>query len=144
MTVPCGIHQRLSFFDIIDLLHTGWRIKNQLLQPTRRLDIGGLLISPTFFHQHKEELGLSDADLDPSNKQDMRGMEKVFDFQREVKASKINKSQTETRGANPPKRRPYVMVETNIICKALLDSSAENYGLYLFIEFGHRHLEERH
>ncbi|GAX85103.1 hypothetical protein CEUSTIGMA_g12523.t1 [Chlamydomonas eustigma] len=32
------------------------------------------------------------------------------------------------------------MVETNIIRKALLDSSAENYGLYLFIEFGHRYL----
>ncbi|GAX84874.1 hypothetical protein CEUSTIGMA_g12295.t1 [Chlamydomonas eustigma] len=151
---PCSF---IPIMDIIDWLHTGWRIKNQLLQPTRRLDLGGLLISPSYLYKNKELLGLSDADLDPSNKQDMRGMEKVFDFYREVSRAKMKHSlepemssdglegakSTSEHSSNVKqalRKRPYLMMETDNIRKALLSSPADNYGLYLFIEFGHRYL----
>lgn len=64
--------------DICDWLHVAWRIKQQLLQPSRQLDIGGLLISPSFLKKAMYQLGLTDADLDPANKQDLAGMEKVI------------------------------------------------------------------
>ena len=67
----------MHILDLIDWLHTGWRIRNQMLQPTRRLDFAGLLMTPTFLNLMQEQLGLTDADLDPSNKQSIDGMLKV-------------------------------------------------------------------
>ncbi|GAX86187.1 hypothetical protein CEUSTIGMA_g13600.t1 [Chlamydomonas eustigma] len=72
-----GIDTFIYILDVVDWMHAMWRVKTQFLQPHRRLDFGGLLILPSFLQMNKEALGLSDADLDHTNKQDMRGMEKV-------------------------------------------------------------------
>lgn len=63
--------------DNVDWLHTGWRLRNQFLQVGKRLDLGGLLISNSYLQKKHTDLGLTDKDLDASNKQELRGMEKV-------------------------------------------------------------------
>ena len=67
----------LYIMDMMDWLHTGWRLRCQFIEPKRRLDIGGMLITSNPIRSHKERLHLSDADLDPSNKQSYDGMLKV-------------------------------------------------------------------
>jgi hypothetical protein len=49
-----GQYHFIPIVDIINWLHTGWRIRNQLLQLTRRLDLVGLLISTVFLYMNKE------------------------------------------------------------------------------------------
>ena len=66
-------------YDMPDFLHQGWRIKNQLLSGTKTMDFGGLLISAAVLKEHQVALGLCDADLDPHNKQDFKGMLRVRD-----------------------------------------------------------------
>ena len=63
--------------DMMDWLHTGWRLRCQFIEPSKRLDFGGTLITSNTLRTHKGQLRLSDADLDPSNKQSYDGMLKV-------------------------------------------------------------------
>ncbi|GAX86138.1 hypothetical protein CEUSTIGMA_g13551.t1 [Chlamydomonas eustigma] len=134
-----GLRSFIHIMDNVDWLHTMWRVKNQFLQPHRRLDFGGLLITPSFLQRNKELLGLSDVDLDHENKQDMRGMEKVFDFCRQsAKSRPLGENDTMLQVPDY-RKRPHVMVETDIVRENVRSSGAENYGLYMFLElFGHR------
>ena len=66
--------------DIIDWLHTAWRLRSQFISPKKRLDFGGFLITSHTIRSEKEKLGLTDADLDPSNKQNYVGTLKVCPF----------------------------------------------------------------
>ncbi|GAX85923.1 hypothetical protein CEUSTIGMA_g13339.t1 [Chlamydomonas eustigma] len=135
-----GLRSFIHIMDNVDSLHKMWRVKNQFLQPHRRLDFGGLLITPSYLQRNKELLGLSDADLDHKNKQDMRGMEKVFDFCRQSAKSRPLGENDTILQVPDYRKRPHVMVETDIVRENVRSSGAENYGLYMFLEFGHRYL----
>ena len=67
----------LYIMDIIDWLHTAWRLRSQFISPKKRLDFGGFLITSHAIRSEKDKLGLTDADLDPSNKQNYVGTLKV-------------------------------------------------------------------
>ena len=63
----------MFIFDTLDWLHVGWRIRAFYLNPNKCLLLGGLLISHSVLTKYAMELGLIEADLDPSNKQSYSG-----------------------------------------------------------------------
>ena len=71
------LKEPLYIMDVMDWMHTGWRLRCQFIQPDKRLDLGGMLITSNSLRTYKQLLKLSDADLDPANKQSYDGMLKV-------------------------------------------------------------------
>lgn len=70
MQVSDSIH----LVNVIDPLHIAWRIRRQYLDPRKNLSFGGLIITHNKLLAMAKHLGLTNADLDPSNKQSWEGI----------------------------------------------------------------------
>ncbi|KAK9841255.1 hypothetical protein WJX74_002633 [Apatococcus lobatus] len=112
-----------------DWLHIVWRLRVQLLQARRSLQIGSLLISATALtrlqKQCKAGVKLLYSDLNSKDKQNLDACLRLFGFK------KLHPSGTQDA------RLPARTVEDTGIIEAL-DSTPDYYGLQLFLQFGHR------
>ncbi|DBA89350.1 TPA: hypothetical protein ACH3X1_004144 [Trebouxia sp. C0004] len=117
--------RQMALLAFSDWLHIVFRLRRQMLEPARRLDIGGMLISliPLKHMANKQKYRVSKSAMDFADKQCYEGALVLADFKTNTKAQDIKE-----RGE----------VEEVRDVRDVLIKDDEFYGTYMYINFLHR------